>query len=288
MYQLDDLLYLMERLRDPKTGCPWDQKQDFQSIVPHTLEEAYEVADAIERGDRHDIKDELGDLLFQVVFYAQLGKEEGSFAFSDVVDNVVQKLLRRHPHVFPDKKLRAHYPEGTEFSEEEVKVQWEQIKAEERRLKQTQKEARSQAQAESNVLKDVPANLPALNRAEKLQKRAAQVGFDWPSIPPVIAKLEEEISELKAELEIYAGQDLRSEPVHSRLLDEMGDVLFCCVNLSRFLKVNPDQALRSTNTKFYERFCYLETKLAAMGKPPEQASLDEMDALWDEAKEALR
>lgn len=287
MYQLNDLLYLMQRLRDPKTGCPWDQKQSFDTIVPHTLEEAYEVADAIERGNKHDIKDELGDLLFQVVFYSQLGAEEGSFDFSGVVDNVVRKLLRRHPHVFPEQNLHASFPEGTEFSEEEVKQQWEKIKAEERRLKaELSDEAGDANSSMRSVLEDIPPALPSLNRAEKMQKRAAQVGFDWPDIPPVLDKLEEEIAELKAELKEYEGRDLRESEPHQRLLDEMGDILFCCVNLARFVKVNPDEALRSTNQKFVDRFSYVEAELQQQGKLPQEASLEEMDRLWEQAKQS--
>lgn len=293
MYQLDDLLYLMTRLRDPRTGCPWDLKQSFESIVPHTLEEAYEVADAIERGNKHDIKDELGDLLFQVIFYAQLGREEGSFDFNDIVDNVVQKLLRRHPHVFPEQNLNASFPENTEFSEEQVKQQWEQIKAQERKLKaeqaQLQLASDDAAQAQDpGVLDDVPNNLPSLKRAEKLQKRAAQVGFDWPDLPPVLAKLEEEVAELKAELAYFKGRDLREPEPQQRLLDEMGDILFCCVNLARFIKVNPEAALRSTNQKFVQRFTYVEQQLRVQGKSLEHASLQQMDQLWEQAKQAYK
>ena len=289
MYQLSDLLYLMERLRTPVTGCPWDLKQTYETIVSHTLEEAHEVVDAIERGDKGDLKDELGDQLFQVVFYAQLGREEGAFEFSDVLNNIVEKLLRRHPHVFPKGQLRELFPEGTEFSDEDVKRQWEEIKAEERRLK-PQKESSTAGFSvdRDSVLKDIPKNFPALTRAEKLQKRAAQHGFDWPDLPPVFGKLEEEIAELKVEINQFAGQDLRSEEAHRRLTDEMGDVLFCCVNLARFLKVNPDEALRSTNNKFVSRFQYLEEKLHKQGKKLTETELAELDALWDEAKLKLR
>ncbi|TNC80435.1 MAG: nucleoside triphosphate pyrophosphohydrolase [Oleiphilus sp.] len=293
MYQIDDLLYLMKRLRTPETGCPWDLKQSYKSIVPHTLEEAYEVADAIEKGDRNELKDELGDLLFQVIFYAQLGKEEDAFGFDDIVDNVVRKLLRRHPHVFPDQQLKAFFPEGTTFSEDEVKTQWEQIKAEERRLKNenaVEDEVKDGAfvPARDSLLKDIPVNLPALNRAEKLQRRAAQHGFDWPDMPPVLDKLEEEIAELKTEIAKLQEQHLRDEDVHQRLTDELGDVLFCCVNLARFLKVNPDEALRSTNRKFTERFQCIEAGLHTQGKSVDETSLEELDALWDQAKQNLK
>ncbi len=289
MYQMDDLLYLMARLRDPEYGCPWDLKQNFKSIVPHTLEEAYEVADAIQRGDRNDIKDELGDLLFQVIFYSQLGKEEQSFVFDDVIDNIVKKLVRRHPHVFPEGQLRAYFPKGTQFSDDEIKSQWEKIKQEERQLKQQCTEMpefqSDEFQLEKDsILSDLPSNLPVLNYAEKLQKRAAQHGFDWPDIKPVIAKLEEELAELKHELAQAKGKPLDDERVHQRLQDEMGDVLFCCVNLSRFLKVKPEQALRSTNEKFIRRFQYIEKQLFDTGLTLENASLEELDAAWDQAK----
>lgn len=290
MYQMDDLLYLMSRLRDPEHGCPWDLKQNYETIVPHTLEEAYEVADAISRGDRNDIKDELGDLLFQVIFYAQLGKEEKSFKFDDVVDGIVQKLVRRHPHVFPNGQLREYFPEGTAFNDEQIKAQWERIKQEERRLKKLQNKASMALEssafnvAEDSILSDVPSNLPVLNRAEKLQKRAAQHGFDWPNIKPVIEKLEEELAELKVEIAKAEERSFDDEQVHKRLQDEMGDVLFCCVNLSRFLKVKPEQALRSTNDKFVRRFQFIETQLFTSGLTLETASLEELDRVWDQAK----
>ena len=289
MYQLSDLLYLMERLRTPVTGCPWDLKQTYETIVSHTLEEAHEVVDAIERGDKDDLKDELGDLLFQVVFYAQLGREEGAFEFSDVVNNIVEKLLRRHPHVFPNRELREAFPEGTKFTDDEIKQQWEKIKAEERMLKSSDESAsKGFTSSRDSVLKDIPKNFPTLTRAEKLQKRAAQNGFDWPDLPPVFDKLEEEIAELKVEIEQFSAQGFSSEEAHRRLTDEMGDVLFCCVNLARFLKVNPDEALRSTNNKFVSRFQYLEEKLLTQGKKLNETELAELDALWDEAKLKLR
>ncbi len=280
VYSLDDLRYLMQRLRDPQTGCPWDLKQDFASIVHHTLEEAYEVADAIERNDKDDIKDELGDLLFQVIFYSQLGAEEGSFNLDGVVDNVVKKLVRRHPHVFPDGNLQASFPAGTQFSDEEIKQQWERIKQQERELKAEHEDAHGGA---TSILADVPRNLPALNRAEKLQKRAAQQGFDWPDLPPVFAKVEEELEELRVEVAAADG-NLRDPAVHERLVDEMGDLLFCCVNLARFLKVSPDEALRAANRKFSERFAYIEQRLAEQGSSLAESSLDTMDKLWNEAK----
>ncbi len=291
MYTLDDLRYLMSRLRDPEHGCPWDLKQSFSSIVPHTLEEAFEVADAIERGDRDEIKDELGDLLFQVIFYSQLGSEERCFDFDDVVNNIVEKLVRRHPHVFPDGDLRAFHPAGTSFTDEQIKAQWEAIKSRERALKAKQADVMNSANdacfdpARDSVLSDIPANLPSLNRAEKLQKRASQHGFDWQDIEPVFAKIEEELDEVR---EVLAGaedvESLREPEIHARLQDEMGDLLFCCVNLARFLRVSPDASLRSTNQKFFQRFQYIEERLHQQGRSLEQVSLEELDQLWDEAK----
>jgi len=289
MYDLNDLLYLMARLRDPVSGCPWDLKQSYKTIVTHTLEEAYEVAEAINKGNKTELKEELGDLLFQVVFYAQLGKEESVFAFDDIVSAIVQKLLRRHPHVFPDQNLRASFPEGTTFSDEEIKQQWERIKQEERAQKKqnepSELERRPQFLAErDSLLSDIPNTFPTLLRAEKLQKRASQHGFDWQSIPPVLDKLEEELQELKAEMKKFSGESLRSEEAHARLKDEMGDVLFSCVNLSRFLNVNPDDALRSTNDKFQQRFQFIERMLNEQGRTVDDASLAELDALWERAK----
>jgi ATP diphosphatase len=290
MYSIEDLTYLMSRLRDPVTGCPWDLKQTYKTIVSHTLEEAYEVADTINRNDKFDLKDELGDLLFQVIFYYQLGKEDKAFQFEDVVDNVVRKLIRRHPHVFPDGDLHASFPEGTSFGDEDVKRQWEQIKAEERALKQAQQEAQvSENDApfvadRDSLLADVPTNLPALNRAEKLQKRASQHGFDWENIEDVLLKVEEELAEIRAELKIAKDKDLRDPDVNARMKDELGDLLFCSVNLARFLKVNADESLRSTNDKFLRRFQYIESALAARGSRVDDESLEELDRLWVEAK----
>lgn len=269
-YTLEDLLYLMDRLRDPQDGCPWDLKQTFASILPHTLEEAYEVADTIERQDWSHLGEELGDLLFQVVFYARLGKEQGQFDFEQVVDGIVRKLLRRHPHVFPDGSLESRLLPGQEISEAEIKANWERIKQQEKQDKPLEKRP-------VHWLDDVPAALPSVQRAEKLQKRAAVVGFDWPEIKPVFAKIREELDELEAEL-------TRSETVPDRLEDELGDVLFCCLNLARFLGVNGDKALRGANQKFIRRFNYIEDALKAQGKTLSDADLDGMDALWNESK----
>ncbi|UZE97128.1 nucleoside triphosphate pyrophosphohydrolase [Alkalimarinus alittae] len=285
-YGIEDLLYLMNRLRDPEKGCPWDIKQTFDSILPHTLEEAYEVADAIEKKDYEHLKDELGDLLFQVIFYAQMGKESAYFDFSDIVSNLVTKLVRRHPHVFPDGTLVSELADGETISEAEIKQNWERIKAEERALKAKKEalialEKKRKEAPFTSVLDDIPANLPSLARAEKLQKRAAHYAFDWPSVEPVFDKIQEELKELK---DVLAHPESDAIMQQQHLIDEMGDVLFCCVNLARVIKVNSDTALRSTNQKFINRFQYIEKSLLQQGKVLGDVPLDELDALWDEAK----
>jgi MazG family protein len=255
---IDRLIAIMARLRDRETGCPWDVQQTFATIAPYTVEEAYEVADAIERGDLDDLKDELGDLLLQVVFHARMAEEQGLFAFEDVARAINDKMVRRHPHVFGDETYEslAHQKEG-----------WETLKAAEREKKGRQ----------ASLLDDVPVGLPALTRAVKLSKRAAGVGFVWPSAKEVLEKLHEEVQELVAEVE--AG-DLE------KARQEMGDVLFVVANLARTLEVDPEDALRFTNAKFARRFRYIEERLAERGKTPDQSDLTEMDALWDEAKVA--
>ncbi|KMY00296.1 MULTISPECIES: nucleoside triphosphate pyrophosphohydrolase [Pseudomonas] len=267
MYTVQDLLNLMARLRDPQFGCPWDLKQNYASIVPHTLEEAYEVADAIEQGDLDHLKGELGDLLFQVVFYAQLAKEEGRFEFDDVIDGITRKLLRRHPHVFPTGELYAP-AETPRLTDEQVNLRWDEIKAEERAEKAGVPEQLS-------LLDDVPRALPALSRAAKLQKRAAQVGFDWPAALPVVDKVREELDEI---LEAMVDNDAEG------IAEEVGDLLFSVVNLARHLKVDPETALRSANSKFDRRFRFIEQALRHLQRPIEACSLEEMDALWGEAK----
>jgi ATP diphosphatase len=267
MYSLQDLLHLMARLRDPKYGCPWDVKQNYASIVPHTLEEAYEVADAIERGDFDDLKGELGDLLFQVVYYSQLAREEGRFEFDGVIDGITRKLIRRHPHVFPTGDLYAPL-ETPRLNDEEVKQRWEEIKAQERASKACEPEQLS-------LLDDVPAVLPALSRAAKLQKRASQVGFDWPSALPVVDNVREELDEV---LEAMADNDPEG------IAEEVGDLLFAAVNLARHLKVDPESALRAANSKFERRFRFIEQALRDTQRPMEDCTLEEMDALWGEAK----
>lgn len=260
MTPVDRLNAIMARLRDPVGGCPWDVEQTFQTIVPYTLEEAYEVADAIERGDWDELKSELGDLLFQVVFHARMAEEQGLFAFDDVANAIADKLERRHPHVFGDEAAKA---DGAA-----QKARWEDIKAAER-----------VARAQHGVLDDVPVGLPALARAAKLTKRAARVGFDWPSTAEVLDKLDEEVAELKAE--IVAG-DL------DKARGELGDLLFVMANLARKLGVEPEDALRGTNAKFVRRFAFIEGELAKDGRTPEQSDLAEMDGLWNAAKKAER
>lgn len=266
IYTLEDLLHLMARLRDPQYGCPWDLKQNYASIVPHTIEEAYEVADTIERGDFEHLQGELGDLLFQVVYYSQLAREEGRFEFDGVVDSITRKLIRRHPHVFPTGELYAPV-DAPSLSEAQVKSRWEEIKAEER--------AEKSQPEQLSLLDDVPAALPALSRAAKLQKRAATVGFDWPAALPVLDKVREELDEV---LQAMADGDADA------LEDEIGDLLFATVNLARHLKHDPEHALRRANRKFERRFRFIEQALRDSGRPIEDCNLDELDALWGEAK----
>ncbi|MFD0987200.1 nucleoside triphosphate pyrophosphohydrolase [Methyloligella solikamskensis] len=263
-YTLDALLAIMRRLRDPETGCPWDAKQDFSSIAPYTIEEAYEVADAIARDDCAGLKDELGDLLFQVVYHAQMADEEDAFGFGDVVDAIAAKMVRRHPHVFEDPALRDSFLGSG---------RWDEIKAQE---KEEEKRANGEQGAPSSLLDDVPLPLPALIRAVKLQKRAAKVGFDWPDMAPVFDKAEEEFGELKEA--IQSGDQAHVE-------EEFGDLLFVMANLSRHLKIDPEAALRGANEKFRRRFQAIEQALKDDAKPIADATLEEMDALWDAAKE---
>lgn len=266
-YQLEDLLYLMERLRDPEHGCPWDLQQSFASIAPHTLEEAYEVADAIAEQDFGQLAGEVGDLLFQVVYYAQLGREAGHFDWADVVDGITRKLVRRHPHVFPDGNLRT--PPGTlRLEERQIKERWEQIKAEERA-------ERAVVPQQLSLLDDVPRALPALSRAQKLQKRASSEGFDWSSVAPVIDKIAEELDEVREAIGHRQQQAIE---------EEVGDLLFAMVNLARHLKVDAETALRGGNDKFERRLRYIERTLAAAGESFAGTELQRLDELWDEAK----
>ena len=250
------LLEIMRRLRDPETGCPWDIEQDFSTIAPYTIEEAYEVADAIERKNWDDLKGELGDLLFQSVFHAQMAEEKGLFGFHDIADTMSDKMVARHPHVFGD--------ENRDKSAEQQTKDWETIKAAERAGK-----------AQQGTLDGVAVGLPALLRAVKLQKRAARVGFDWPDASHVLAKIVEESHELV---------EARDSLTQAEVEEEFGDLLFVMANLARHMGVEPEGALRATNAKFTRRFEKVEAKLAARGKTPSQSDLTEMDALWDEVK----
>lgn len=259
-YTVDDLLYLMARLREPGSGCPWDLKQSYKTIAPSTLEEAYEVVDTIEREDYDHLREELGDLLFQVIFYSQLGKEEDRFDFPAIVHGLVSKLLRRHPHVFPDGTLQSRV-DDQDAIQDEVKVRWEAIKQEERAEKGV-----------VGVLDDVPVTLPALSRAAKLQKRAAGVGFDWPDVAGPIAKVREELAELEAEID---SEDKQAQQ------EELGDLLFAAANIARHLKIDPEAALRGANRKFERRFRYVE---AQAGEQLGSAPLAQLDRLWDQAK----
>lgn len=252
------LLAIMRRLRDPDSGCPWDIEQDFASIAPYTIEEAYEVADAIEREAWDELKGELGDLLFQSVFHAQMAEEKGFFTFQQVADTMSDKMVARHPHVFGDQ--------SRDKSAEQQTQDWETLKAAERA-----------ARARGGVLDDVALNLPALMRAEKLQKRAARVGFDWPHISQVIDKIAEEARELA---------EARDSLPQEKIAEEMGDLLFVMANLARHLKVDAETALRDANAKFVRRFQFIERELEARGKRPSDSDLEEMDGLWNAAKVA--
>src|SRR5579864_4571053 len=258
---LPRLLDIMARLRDPADGCPWDLEQSFATIAPYTIEEAYEVAEAAERGEPQALKEELGDLLLQVVFHAQMAKEARQFSFNDVARGIADKMVRRHPHVFADASVSDAAAQT---------LAWEEQKAEERRV-----QAAAEGRPES-ALDGVGIGLPALARAEKLQKRAARVGFDWPTLPPVLAKIEEEIAELKHEIAHDGGAN--------RITDELGDLLFAVANLARHLRVDPEQALRQANRKFERRFRAVEARLTAAGKSPGEASLDEMEEEWQRVK----
>lgn len=258
---IDRLIEIMARLRDPVAGCPWDREQDFRSIAPYTIEEAYEVADAIDREDLDGLREELGDLLLQVVYHARMAEEAGAFAFADVAGAICDKMVARHPHVFGTAEVESAARQT---------VAWEAQKAAERGAKARHRGRRP------GVLDDVPRALPALVRADKLQRRAALVGFDWPQAAQVLDKIAEEIAELRAE--IAAAAPAR------RLEDEIGDLLFACANLARHFKLDPEAALRRCNAKFERRFAHIESALAAAGRAPDEASLDEMEALWQQAK----
>jgi MazG family protein len=252
---INNLLTIMARLRDPEKGCPWDVEQNFSTIAPYTIEEAYEVAEAIAKGDMGELRDELGDLLLQVVFHAQMASEAGDFTFEDVVQSICDKMIRRHPHVFADAQIKS--------AEAQVE-NWETIKAQERKDKKNER-----------TLANIPAALPALMRAQKLQSRAARVGFDWPDTQGVIAKIKEELAEVEAA--ITSGDAKHTE-------EELGDLLFAVTNLARFVGADAETALRGTNAKFTRRFEYIEDALAVHNRSVKEASLDEMETLWNKAK----
>lgn len=258
MDNIKELLKIMETLRDPKDGCAWDVEQTFKTIAPYTIEEAYEVAEAVEKNDMDGLKDELGDLLFQVVFHARIAEEEGHFDFSDVVDAIADKMVRRHPHVFGDDNFRTA---------EEQTVAWEEQKAAERAEKK-----------QKSILDGVTVGLPALTRAVKLQKRAARVGFDWPETSQVIDKLQEEMLELSEEL-VANKQD------QAKIEEEFGDMMFVYANLARHLKIDPEEALRAANSKFTHRFNKIEQHIDNKNKSFDQYSLSELEELWIKAKE---
>ena len=261
------LLEIMAKLRTPDGGCPWDLEQNFATIAPYTIEEAYEVADAIARGDLDDLRDELGDLLLQVVYHARMAQERNAFSFGDVVESITRKMIRRHPHVFPDQNGRIT-PAG-------VKSAWERIKAEEKAERAALRPA--QQAAPKSLLSGVKAGQPALTRAMELQRKASTVGFDWNDPRAVLHKIREEADEIEAALDSRNADELA---------EETGDLLFALVNLARHVGADPETALRGTNAKFERRFAFIERALAAQGRAITQASLTEMDALWNEAKRA--
>jgi len=264
--ELERLLVIMARLRDPKSGCPWDKEQTFETIAPYTVEEAHEVADAIERGDLHDLKDELGDLLFQVVFHSRIAEDRGHFAFADVAEAISEKMIRRHPHVFEDVR-------------EPIPGEWDAIKRSEREAKA----ARTGESLEPGMFGGIPAGLPALIRSAKLQQRARRHGFDWPTVEPIFDKLAEELDELKAEIAAPAGVEKEK-----RQFEEFGDVMFVIVNLGLHLGIDAESALRAANRKFIRRMTFVEDQAKASGRELKSLTLDEMNVFWDQAKEAER
>jgi ATP diphosphatase len=267
--QLTRLLEIMQQLRDPETGCPWDQQQNFESIVPHTIEETYEVADAIFSGNMHDIKDELGDLLFQVVFYSQLGKEQGDFDFEDIAQAISDKLIRRHPHVFDVFDVGEGVDVKRHKTQGELNNQWDQIKAQERASK-------NQA-LDTSTLANIPQGMTPLLRAQKIQKKCSKVGFDWTELAPVVDKIHEEIEEVLAEVNV-------SEPDLQAVEEEIGDLLFAVVNLARHTSVNAETALIKANHKFEKRFRLVEQDIKGQGLSLQVANLQQMEDAWQRIK----
>ncbi len=263
-YSIEELIHLMARLRHPNTGCPWDIKQDFESIAPHTLEETYEVVDAIERGDFAHLREELGDLLFQVVFYSQMAKEQSLFDFEGVIDALTAKLLKRHPHVFPEGTLHSERKAGHIPEQTAIRADWEQLKAKDRLDK-----------GALGRLADIPLALPALTRSQKLQKRAANHGFDWPDYRPVLDKIDEELAELREAIEL-------NNPEHVE--EELGDLIFACVNLGRHREINLETCLRRANQKFEARFRAMEVIAEKNSLDFEALSLEEKNNLWLQVK----
>ena len=262
MQSMQQLLDIMRALRDPDSGCPWDLQQNFQSLIPYTIEEAYEVADAIEQNNLDDIKSELGDLLFQIVFYSQLAEEQHAFNFTDVAESICKKLVRRHPHVFADMKVAD--------AEQQTK-EWE-------RLKQQEREAKAEKNSRVSCLDDVSRTLPSIMRAEKLQKRAAREGFDWPDVNGVIDKIHEEIDEVKQELNAEVQE-------RDKLEDEIGDLFFSCINLSRYVGVDAEKSIRKANLKFERRFRALEENARLKNLDVKDMMIDELESLWQAVKE---
>ena len=301
--EMQRLLKIMAQLRDPQSGCPWDVKQTMESLTRYTIEEAYEVADAIATGDMHDIKDELGDLLFQVVFYAQIASESSAFTFDDVAQSISDKLVRRHPHVFANplasegagdtnKNLTV---ERTQLNDSALNAQWDAIKAQEKQFKKQRLKQDDEA-IEPSILDSVPKGMPALMYAQKLQKACAKVGFDWPDAAPVIDKVREEVEEIQQELDFkqraQGALNAGVAPLNSGVPDnqqaieeEIGDALFAMVNLARHCKVDADTALRNASNKFANRFKGVERLAAEQGEKLDALTLDEMEALWQQVKE---
>lgn len=307
--EMQRLLEIMAQLRDPESGCPWDVKQTMESLTRYTIEEAYEVADAIASGDMHDIKDELGDLLFQVVFYAQIASESSAFSFDDVAQSISDKLVRRHPHVFGAQSVDdgkgsekgGEVVQRARLSDTALNAQWDAIKAQEKQLKKQRSEQRVQA-AETSIFDSVPKGMPALMYAQKLQKACAKVGFDWADVAPVIDKVREEVEEIQLELDYkqraetaaekasqYVNSTSDGEALHDNqnaIEEEIGDALFAMVNLARHCKVDADTALRNASNKFANRFKGVERLAAKQGETLDALTLDEMEALWQQVKQS--